>query len=969
MRLVEAADLHLLTSCGMLWGMPAKKQTSPKLAHDVLRIRGAREHNLKTVSIDLPKNQLVVITGLSGSGKSSLAFDTIYAEGQRRYAESLSAYARQFMEMRDKPDVDEVQGLSPTVAIDQRAGANNPRSTVGTVTEVYDLLRLLFSRIGIQQCPFCHLQVKRYGVGEIVEELRAAARKESDLYVLAPLFEGVMMKPRELLQRLERTGYEQVRVNGMIMPLKQFAKVATASARYTVEPVTLHITDVKRQDISGAVDAALELGNGTLVLVDMLEGDERLYSTKARCTQCNRTFDPVEPRSFSFNSPYGACPRCTGLGITLDVDPELVIPNPRLTLAEGAIQPWTRITGSNDKYHKLLEAVARDCGFSADVAVQDLSKQVMDIIFYGTDGKTHLVDGKPMIFEGVVPNLTQRHAETDSDYVRKEIEQYMREQVCPICSGKRLKQEALSVTVWGMSIADVVQFSVDEAVVYFEQKEKQSGLSRGDEVVALPIVKEMLVRLRDLSQVGLGYVQLDRSVTSLSGGEAQRVRLSTQLSTGLTGVIYVLDEPSIGLHPADNQKLIDTLKQLRDLGNTVIVVEHDAAMMNAADYLVDVGPGAGKHGGEIIGQGTLAQFKKLHTSTAQYLTGKEEIPVPKKYRKGSGNKLTVQGATAFNLKNIDVSFPLGTLTCVTGVSGSGKSTLVIDILGKALAQHFYRAKDEPGAHKAIKGLSLVDKVITIDQSPIGRTPRSNPATYTGVFTLIRDVYTEVQEARARGYDAGKFSFNVKGGGRCEACAGEGYVRIPMQFLSDVFVECEACEGKRYNKEALEIHYRGKTIADVLGMTVEEARQFFSDTTAIVDKLRLLEEVGLGYVALGQPATTLSGGEAQRVKLATELSRRATGKTLYILDEPTTGLHFDDIKRLLHVLYALVDKGNTVIIIEHNMDVIKCADWIVDLGPEGGKRGGEVVAEGTPSELMKQRGSLTGKYLKEARFSL
>lgn len=949
----------------MLWGMPARKATSQKPAHDVLRIRGAREHNLKNVSIDIPKNQLVVITGLSGSGKSSLAFDTIYAEGQRRYAESLSAYARQFMEMRDKPDVDEVQGLSPTVAIDQRTGANNPRSTVGTVTEVYDLLRLLFSRIGVQECPFCNLPVKRYSMGEIVEEIRAAARKESDLYILTPLFEGVMMKPRDLLQRLERTGYEQVRVNGIVMPLKQFAKVATASARYTVEPMVLHITDVKRQDITGAVDAALELGNGTLMLMDMVEGDERSYSTKARCTQCNRTFDPVEPRSFSFNSPYGACPRCTGLGITLEVDPDLVIPNPRLTLAEGAIQPWTRITGSNDKYHKLLVAVARDCGFSVDVPVQALSKQVMDIIMYGTDGKTHLVDGKPAMFDGVVPNLTQRHAETDSDYVRKEIEQYMREQVCPICNGKRLKQEALSVTVCGQSIADMVQLSVDEAVVYFEQKERHSGLSRGDETIALPIIKEMLVRLRDLSQVGLGYVQLDRSVASLSGGEAQRVRLSTQLSTGLTGVIYVLDEPSIGLHPADNQKLIDTLKQLRDLGNTVIVVEHDAAMMNAADYLVDVGPGAGKHGGEIIGQGTLTQFKKLHTSTAHYLTGKEEIPVPKKYRKGNGNKLTVQGATAFNLKNIDVSFPLGTLVCVTGVSGSGKSTLVIDILGKALAKHFYRAKEEPGAYKGIKGLSLIDKVITIDQSPIGRTPRSNPATYTGVFTLIRDVFTDVQEARARGYDAGKFSFNVKGGGRCEACAGEGYVRIPMQFLSDVFVECEACEGKRYNKEALEIHYRGKTIADVLEMTVEEARQFFADTAAIVDKLRLLEEVGLGYVQLGQPATTLSGGEAQRVKLATELSRRATGKTLYILDEPTTGLHFEDIKRLLHVLYALVDKGNTVIIIEHNADVIKCADWIIDLGPEGGKRGGELVAEGTPAEVMKTTKSLTGKYLKDA----
>jgi len=948
----------------MLFCMPKTSSSGTSRDHTMLRIRGAREHNLKNVSLDIPKNKLVVITGLSGSGKSSLAFDTIYAEGQRRYAESLSAYARQFMEMRDKPDVDEMEGLSPTVAIDQRTVANNPRSTVGTVTEVYDLLRLLFSRIGVQQCPFCNVPVRRFAVGEIVEEIRALGRRAADLYILAPFMDQVQMKPRELLNQLERTECESVRVNGVIMPLKQFAKVASATSRYTVELVVIHLTDVKRQDVAKAVDTALEYGNGVVTVVNMQDGDELTFSTRARCTRCNRSFDPIEPRSFSFNSPYGACARCTGLGITLEVDAELVIPNPRLTLAEGAIQPWTRITGSNDKYHRILEVVAGEYGFSVHTPVQELSKQAMDVVFYGTDGRMHDVDGKQMIFEGVVPNLTQRHAETDSDYVRKEIEQYMREQVCPICGGKRLKQEALAVTVWGQSIADVVQMAIEEAVEFFETKEKKMELSRGDELIARTVVKEMLVRLRDLAQVGLGYVQIDRSVSTLSGGEAQRVRLSTQLSTGLTGVIYILDEPSIGLHPADNQKLIDTMKQLRDLGNTVIVVEHDAAMMRAADYLVDVGPGAGKHGGEIIGHGTWQQFMKCHTSTADYLSGKASIPLPKKYRTGNGNKLTVQGARGYNLKNIDVSFPLGTLTCVTGVSGSGKSTLVIDILGKALAREFYRAKDEPGEHKAIKGLSLIDKVITIDQSPIGRTPRSNPATYTGVFTTIRDVFTDVQEARARGYDAGKFSFNVKGGGRCEACAGEGYVRIPMQFLSDVFVECDACEGKRYNKEALEIHYRAKTIADVLRMTVEEARQFFSDTQAIVEKLRLLEEVGLGYVELGQPATTLSGGEAQRVKLATELSRRATGKTLYILDEPTTGLHFDDIKRLLQVLYALVDKGNTVIIIEHNMDIIKCADWVIDLGPGGGRRGGEVVAEGAPRDLVKLKASETGQFLKE-----
>lgn len=947
----------------MLTRMPTVKSSSNQ-PFNKISVVGAREHNLKNVSIELPKNKLVVITGLSGSGKSSLAFDTIYAEGQRRYAESLSSYARQYMELRDKPDVDEITGLSPTVAIDQRAMSNNPRSTVGTTTEVYDLLRLLFSRIGQQQCPYCDEPVKAHSAGQIVEEIRKMARTDADIYLLAPLFEDVKMKPKELLQRLERTGYDTVRANGLLMPLKNFAKHAKADTPYTVELVIRHITDIKRQKLMQPVEQALEYGNGRLLVLDEDTGDEHVFSTLARCGSCARSFDPVEPRSFSFNSPYGACPRCTGLGITLEVDPELVIPNPRLTLAEGAIQPWTRITGSNDKYHKLLEAVARDEGFSVHTPIQDMRQRALDLVMFGTDGRMHDVEGKQTVYEGVIPNLTQRHASTDSDYVRKEIEQYMRERQCQTCNGQRLKQEALAVKVWDYSIADIVQMSINEVVVFFEQKQKKSGLEARQEEIAQPIFKEVLTRTRDLAQVGLGYIQMDRSVTTLSGGEAQRVRLSTQLSTGLTGVIYILDEPSIGLHPTDNLKLIETLKQLRDLGNTVIVVEHDQEMMEHAEYLVDVGPGAGKHGGEIIAQGTVEQVKKLETSTARHLAGKDKIEVPKKYRKTNKKKvITIEGATENNLRNINVDIPLGTLCCITGVSGSGKSTLIIDILGRALSKHFHRAKAEPGAHKKIKGLKNVDKVIAIDQSPIGRTPRSNPATYTGVFTAIRDVFTNVPEARARGYDAGKFSFNVKGGGRCEACAGEGYVRIPMQFLSDVFVECEACEGKRYNKEALDIHYRNRTIADVLNMTVEEARNFFSDTPAIVDKLKLLEDVGLGYVQLGQPATTLSGGEAQRVKLATELSRRATGKTLYILDEPTTGLHFDDIKRLLHVLNALVDKGNTVLIIEHNLDVIKGADWIIDMGPEGGRKGGEVVAQGTPKDVIKIKESVTGSFLK------
>lgn len=945
--------------------MPKGKQ-----AGDVLRVKGARVHNLKDVSIDIPKNQLVVITGLSGSGKSSLAFDTIYAEGQRRYAESLSSYARQFMELQDKPDVDEITGLSPTIAIDQKSTSRNPRSTVGTTTEVYDHLRLLFARIGTQYCPDCNVPVKRYDAGSIVEQVRKIARSGNELLILAPIFQNQTVDKKTLITHIERSGFEYVRFDGVLMKRKELEAIdVLPKVEHNLDVVVGRVTDVKKSKISSAVETAMDLGNGRVVVYDMDEDEDTNFSERVVCHSCQRELPEVEPRTFSFNSPHGACGRCTGLGRVLDVDKELVIPNQNLTLAEGAIQPWMRITGNQAFYHKLLRAVAKAKKFSVDEPVKKLSKKVMDILYFGTDGKTYVIDDKSVVFEGIIPNLTQRHATTTSEYIRKEIEQYMRESVCPVCDGKRLREEALAVRIGEFTIADMVGMSIEEIVEFVGEinagKKKGFSFTETEKKIAEPVLKEVGIRLTDLSRVGLDYLTLDRAMNTLSGGEAQRVRLSTQLSTGLTGVMYILDEPSIGLHSRDNEKLIETLRALRDMGNTVIVVEHDEAMMEAADHLIDIGPGAGVYGGQIMAAGTVAQVKKSTKSpTAKYLTGKAEITPPKERNKGNGKHLKIEGAKAFNLKNVDVELPLGQFVCVTGVSGSGKSSLVIDILSKALSAEFHRAKAVPGAHKTISGMKNVDKVIAIDQTPIGRTPRSNPATYTGVFTVIRDLFTKVPEAELRGYDAGKFSFNVKGGGRCEACSGEGYVRIPMQFLTDVFVECQECDGKRYNKEALEIHYKGKTIADVLDMTVEEARKFFSDISAISDKLEILANVGLGYVSLGQPATTLSGGEAQRVKLATELSRRSTGKTLYILDEPTTGLHFEDIKQLLNVLQQLVRKGNTVLVIEHNLDVIKSADWIVDMGPDGGKRGGEVVAQGTPEAVAKVKESYTGQYLKE-----
>ncbi|MFH1292453.1 MAG: excinuclease ABC subunit UvrA [bacterium] len=932
-----------------------------------ITVKGAKVHNLKNIDIEIPKNKLVVITGLSGSGKSSLAFDTIYAEGQRRYAESMSSYARQFMDVRKKPDVERIDGLSPTIAIDQKAHAQNPRSTVGTVTEIYDYLRLLFARAGQQYCPDCNTAVEKYTAGQIKEKIKAQARKKTGFLILSPLVRRGKVENGSLLERVEKSGFDKVRIDGHIYKIYDLVGYKfTKDQLYDVELVIDKVDNIHKQDVAKLVDHALELSNGLVKIVD--NKLDIIYSVSGLCPECGQTVKELDVRSFSFNSPRGACARCTGLGITMEVDPKLIIPNNRLTLAEGAIQPWTRITGRQGLNQKVLQSVAQAGGFSLNVPAKDLPATALELILYGTGMQKYEIEGKFVVFKGVVNSLTEKYLQTDSDYVRKEIEQYMKESICPECQGQRLRKESLFVRINDKNISEFSGLSFEDADIFFK-KFTINIKNAGKKAVIEPIVKEISQRLRSLVKVGLGYLSSDRSMNTLSGGEVTRVRLATQLTTGLNGVIYVLDEPSVGLHPKDNNQLIGSLKKLRDLGNTVIVVEHDQAMMESADYLIDVGPGAGINGGEIVAQGNLIQVKKnKHSLTGEYLCGKVQIIESKKkkrvFKKIVKDKfISVIGAQAFNLKNIDVDIPLKKLVCVTGVSGSGKSSLVIDILGKALSKHFHRAKQEPGKHKEIRGLKNIDKVIAIDQSPIGRTPRSNPATYTNIFTGIRDLYANLQESKMYGYKAGKFSFNVKGGGRCESCSGEGYIRIPMQFLADVFVECPDCNSTRYSKEVLEVHYRGKNIADVLDMTVDEAYSFFNDISAVADKLNILREVGLGYIRLGQPATTLSGGEAQRVKLATELARVSTGRTLYILDEPTTGLHFEDTKRLLVVLNRLVEKGNTVVIIEHNTDVINYADWVIDLGPGGGRHGGEIVAQGPPDKIAKCRKSWTGKFLR------
>lgn len=942
-----------------------------------IKVRGARVHNLKNVDVDIPRDKYVVITGLSGSGKSSLAFDTIYAEGQRRYVESLSSYARQFIGTMDKPDVDSIEGLSPAISIDQKTAPHNPRSTVGTVTEVYDYLRLLYARIGIPHCPECGKKIKQYTVDEIVEQ----ATREfpgQDVMILAPIVKDKKGEHKNILGNITKAGYARLRFDGKIASLDEIEDMAVdKKKKHNVEIVIdrLKISADKEDKarLTEAVEKALDLANGLITIAGQNDKKtEKTYSQLFACPDCGISLPELEPRNFSFNSPHGACPECGGLGTKLEIDPDLII-NKNLTIAQGAIRPWAHNTASGQTWMmRILGTVAVKNGFDLNTLIKDLTKKQMDIVLYGTGDKNYNVEYESerfsgeltTEFEGVVPNLERRYQQTDSDYIRKEIEQYMRILECPTCHGKRLKPEMLAVKVAGLSINEVSTKTIDDCKEFFADLDKSKELTARDKKIAAPIIKEIRCRLEFLLNVGLNYLTLDRSANTLSGGEAQRIRLANQIGTALVGVLYILDEPSIGLHQRDNDKLINTLKNLRDLGNTVIVVEHDEATMNAADWLIDVGPGAGDHGGQIIAAGTPQQIKKMPKSlTGQYLSGKKIIPAKHSYRHGSGKAIKIIGATEHNLKNIDVAFPLGKFIAITGVSGSGKSTLMDDILARALNKKFYRAKAEPGAHKAIEGLEHIDKVINIDQSPIGRTPRSNPATYTGAFTPIRELFASLPEAKIKGYKPGRFSFNVVGG-RCEACSGDGMIKIEMQFLPDVYVECDVCHGHRYNKEALEIYYKGKNISDVLNMTVEEAMHFFEKIPMVSQKLETLNEVGLGYIKLGQSATTLSGGEAQRIKLATELSRRATGRTLYILDEPTTGLHFDDIKRLLGVLDQLVDKGNTVLIIEHNLDVIKSVDWIIDLGPEGGNKGGTLVAEGTPRDVAKVAKSYTGKYLKQ-----
>ena len=928
-------------------------------------VKGARAHNLKNIDVEIPRGKLVVLTGLSGSGKSSLAFDTIYAEGQRRYVESLSAYARQFLGQMEKPDVDAIEGLSPAISIDQKTTSRNPRSTVGTVTEIYDYLRLLFARIGRPVCPTHGIEIESQTIEQMVDRLLAYPER-TKMQILAPIVSGKKGTHAKTLEDIRKQGYVRVRIDGEMRELTEDIELEK-NKKHSIDVVVdrVVIKDGIASRLADSLETALKLADGKVV-VDVIGEGELLFSEKHACPYCGFSIGELEPRLFSFNSPFGACPDCDGLGVKLEVDLDLVIPNDELTLKEHAIAPWE--PQSSQYYPRLLEAVCRHYGIPMDVPVKELPKEQLAKILYGSGGEPIYfrytndfgqVREQYIAFEGVVRNIERRYRETSSDYIREQMEKYMAEQPCPTCQGYRLKKESLAVLIGGKHIGEVTAMSVTEALAFFDGLE----LTEKEAQIARLILREIRDRLGFLQNVGLDYLTLSRSAGTLSGGEAQRIRLATQIGSRLTGVLYVLDEPSIGLHQRDNDRLIATLKSMRDLGNTLIVVEHDEDTMLAADYLIDIGPGAGIHGGEVVAAGTPEEVMDNPNSlTGQYLSGKKFIPIPAERRRPDGRWLEVVGAREHNLKNISVNIPLGTFVAVTGVSGSGKSTLVNEVLYKALAQKLNRAKAKPGEHRDIRGLEHLDKVIDIDQSPIGRTPRSNPATYTGVFDDIRDVFASTNEAKVRGYKKGRFSFNVKGG-RCEACHGDGIIKIEMHFLPDVYVPCEVCHGKRYNRETLEVTYKGKNIADVLDMTVEDALDFFASIPKIKRKLETLYDVGLGYMKLGQPATTLSGGEAQRVKLAAELHRRSNGRTLYILDEPTTGLHVDDIARLLDVLHRLVDNGDTVLVIEHNLDVIKTADYIIDLGPEGGDRGGQIVAVGTPEEVAEVEASHTGRYLK------
>jgi len=934
-------------------------------------VRGAREHNLKNIDVTIPRDKLVVITGVSGSGKSSLAFDTIYAEGQRRYIESLSAYARQFLGRMDKPDVDYIEGLSPAISIDQKGPSHNPRSTVGTVTEIYDYLRLLFARVGRPHCPQCGREIARQTVQQIVDAV-LTIKADSRIMILAPLIRDRKGEHLQVMDDLKKAGFVRIRVDGYVRDLSEEIKL-DKNKKHNIEAVVDRIItgdESNRARIADSVETALKLGAG-VVLIAITDGEELLFSEHFACVHCGISLGEIAPRTFSFNSPHGACPACTGLGIKLEIDPDLVVPNKDLTIAEGAIRPWATYTW----YLNNLEEIAERYGFSLKVPFKKLTRKQVELVLYGENPDLHRhryrfgkVREYAVGFEGVIPNLERLYRETESENRRVEIQRYMSASACPVCQGKRLKPETLAILIDKINIMDVTAMSAVEASSWVHnimgESDGKPVLTPNEKTIAQLIVKEIDSRLGFLKDIGLGYLTLDRPSATLSGGESQRIRLATMIGSGLMGVLYICDEPTIGLHPADIHRLINTLKKLRDLGNTVISVEHDEGMMLASDYIVDLGPGAGEHGGHVVAEGTIHDIMKSAESlTGQYLSRRRVIAMPETRRTGSGKYLVIKGARENNLKDINVKVPMGKLVCITGVSGSGKSTLMNDVLYKKLAQIFYKSREKPGKCDSVTGTENIDKVINIDQSPIGRTPRSNPATYTGAFTPIRELFASVSEAKVRGYGPGRFSFNVRGG-RCEACQGEGYIQIEMQFLPDVTVPCEVCKGKRYNREALEIQFKGKNIADVLDMTIEESTAFFEHFPKIKNKLATLNDVGLGYMRLGQPAPTLSGGEAQRVKLASELSRRSTGRTVYILDEPTTGLSFADIDCLLKVLQRLVSSGNTVIIIEHHLDVIKNADHIIDLGPGAGDEGGYLIAEGTPEEVAKIKDSATARYLKE-----
>jgi excinuclease ABC subunit A len=949
------------------------------MAHEQISIRGAREHNLNNIDIDIPRDRLVVITGISGSGKSSLAFDTIYAEGQRRYVESLSAYARQFLGQMDKPDVDHIDGLSPAISIDQRSTSRSPRSTVGTVTEIYDYLRLLYARVGTPHCPRCGRVISRQTVQQIVDSIQDLD-DGTRIMIMSPLVRERKGTYRRVLDDLRKAGYVRARIDGEIHDVDEEIALDRYK-RHTIEAVVDRLIvhhypddeherrDADRSRLSDSVETALRLGDG-IVIVSLVNGEERIYSERYACPECGISLPELEPRNFSFNRPQGACPECTGLGTRRELDPRLIVPDPSLSLRAGAIKPWAKASRTDGYFAHLLEAVAEHYGFSMDVPWRELGSEQQRIVLQGSGGEMVTVRYKNQFgrvrthettYEGVVTNLERRYAQTSSTGIRESIEEYMTESECPACGGKRLRPESLAVTVGGKAIHEVSEMSVTNAALFTKGLSERFG--ERETLIARQILKELISRLRFLDDVGLHYLTLDRGAATLSGGEAQRIRLATQIGSQLMGVLYILDEPSIGLHQRDNQRLIETLVNLRDLGNTVLVVEHDEATIRAADHIVDLGPGAGEHGGHVVCQGSLSDIISCPESvTGRYVSGAVSVPVPGTRRSGNGKALLVVGARMNNLKNLTVRIPLGCYVAITGVSGSGKSSLLMEIVYKRLAQALQRASTRPGPHDEILGISYLDKVVDIDQSPIGRTPRSNPATYTNVLGPIRQLFASLPEAKMRGYKPGRFSFNVKGG-RCEACQGAGIIQIEMQFLPDVYVPCEVCHGKRYNRETLELRYRGASIADVLSMTVDEALRFFQNIPRVKPKLQTLHEVGLGYIRLGQPATTLSGGEAQRVKLARELSRRATGRTLYILDEPTVGLHMADVEQLLQVLGRLVDAGNTVVIIEHNLDVIKSADWVIDLGPEGGDEGGYIIAEGTPEQIALNPESCTGQFLR------